>query len=478
LKKKFVKNLFLLIILNLLIKPFWIFGIDRTVQNLVGSGEYGFYFSLFSFSLLFNIILDIGITNFNNRSLSQNPTLLKSYFSNIVVVKFMLALLYGVLTLSAALLLGYEKNQLFLLSILIFNQLLLSFLLYLRSNISGLQFYTTDSLLSVLDRIVMIVLCGLVLWGKITSHPLSIEWFVYIQTISYFIVTMIVLAVLLTKTGWIPFHINRQKILEIVRQVVPFALLGLLMSIYTRTDSVLLERLLPNGKAQAGIYAQSFRILDAASNFSLLFASLLLPMLSRLLATKEDFVPLLKTSFSILFVMCLALTLPCLAFSNEIIKTLYHEGDHFSASVFRVLILSFIPISINYIFGTLLTANGNLKLLNYAAGAAVVVNLALNFLLIGHYKALGAAYANIATQSLMVMIEIIICLRIWKFKLSNYNIIRYLLFLMLAVSGTFISTKIEVAWFLRFTGAAIFIGLSGLVTGILSLKPFYKAIKL
>ena len=36
-KRKFVINLALVLFLNLLVKPFWIFGIDRTVQNVVGA---------------------------------------------------------------------------------------------------------------------------------------------------------------------------------------------------------------------------------------------------------------------------------------------------------------------------------------------------------------------------------------------------------------------------------------------------------
>lgn len=48
-KKKFVTNLAFLIGVNLLIKPFWIFGIDRTVQNSVGAVDYGIYYALFNF---------------------------------------------------------------------------------------------------------------------------------------------------------------------------------------------------------------------------------------------------------------------------------------------------------------------------------------------------------------------------------------------------------------------------------------------
>ena len=75
-KKKFLTNLALLIFLNLLVKPFFIFGIDRSVQNAVGLENYGFYFTIFNFAFLFNILLDAGLTNFNNRNIAQHAQLL------------------------------------------------------------------------------------------------------------------------------------------------------------------------------------------------------------------------------------------------------------------------------------------------------------------------------------------------------------------------------------------------------------------
>ena len=58
-QKKFISNLILLALLNLVIKPVAIFGIDVTVQNRVGSEDYGLYFSLLNFTYLFNILLTL-----------------------------------------------------------------------------------------------------------------------------------------------------------------------------------------------------------------------------------------------------------------------------------------------------------------------------------------------------------------------------------------------------------------------------------
>ena len=53
-----------MVVLNLLVKPIAIFGIDAEVQDRVGTEDYGLYFALLNFSFLFNILLDFGINNF------------------------------------------------------------------------------------------------------------------------------------------------------------------------------------------------------------------------------------------------------------------------------------------------------------------------------------------------------------------------------------------------------------------------------
>ncbi|HZX63242.1 MAG TPA: oligosaccharide flippase family protein, partial [Bacteroidales bacterium] len=156
-QRKFLTNLGLMLLLNLLIKPIWIFAIDRNVQNMVGALDYGFYFEVLNFSFLFNIFLDLGITNFNNRNIAQNHHLLNKHFSAIVVLKFMLAMVYIFIAFTVALLMNYKADQMKLLAWLAFNQILTSFILYLRSNVSGLLMFKTDSILSVLDRLLMIL---------------------------------------------------------------------------------------------------------------------------------------------------------------------------------------------------------------------------------------------------------------------------------------------------------------------------------
>ncbi|MBT3750106.1 MAG: oligosaccharide flippase family protein, partial [Bacteroidetes bacterium] len=184
-RRKFVTNLVLIILLNLLIKPLWIFGIDVTVQNITGKEVFGMYGVLLNLSFLLNILLDLGITNYNNRNISQNHQLLRKYFANIVVLKFLLAGVYAIIVFAVAGILRYDSHRFYILAFLVFNQFLTSFTLYLRSNIAGMQMHTVNSLVSVLDRSLMIIFCAVLIWGNFSQQSFQIEWFVYAQTAAY-----------------------------------------------------------------------------------------------------------------------------------------------------------------------------------------------------------------------------------------------------------------------------------------------------
>lgn len=436
--------------LNLLVKPFWMFGIDRSVQNLVGAEEYGLYFSLFSFSILINIILDLGITNFNNRSVAQNPDILSEHFSKIVPLKFALSFVYAGIVITAGLIIGYSARQFSLLYLLIFNNFLLSFILYLRSNISGLHYFKTDSVISVLDRLLMILICSLLLWGHFTAEPFKISWFIYAQTASYLITLLIALAVVLSKSGKIKLNFTPRYGLQILRQSYPFALLILLMSFFNRIDSVMMERMLPDGKEQAGIYAQAFRLLDAVVMFAFLFAGLLLPMFSRMLKNHENISPLLKLSFSLLIIPALTLVIASVFYGEELMSLLYHEHVDISSRIFTRLIFAFIFISTTYIFGTLLTANGNLRLLNITAGITVALNIGLNLLLIPRYKAEGAAYASIASQGFYAIAQVILARSIFHLKTNFSLLFRLLSFIALLVICGSILIRADLVWYAGF----------------------------
>ncbi len=450
-------------------------GIDRTVQNLVGDESYGMYFALFNFSLLLNILLDVGITSFNNKNIAQHNFLLKKHFSNIIGLKFVLAFVYAVFSLVVAAIIGYSKVQFHLLFFLIFNQFLVSFILYLRSNLSALHLFRTDSLLSVLDRTLMIVICSILLFSGIFRFHFTIEWFIYAQTVAYLITTVVTFVIVLEKSGRIRITFNPRFFIVFLRKSYPYALLILLMGFYNRIDGVMLERLLPEpfGKQQAGIYAQAFRLLDAVSMFGVLVAGLLLPIFARMIKLREPIQQMVKLSFTFLFVTAVVVAVSSVFYNEEIMEVLYHSNTEHSSGILGILMTGFIGIATTYVFGTLLTANGSMKQLNIMAFFGMVVNVTLNLLLIPRYQAFGSAYASLITQLVTAGAQVILATVIFRLKPDYLFIIRLLAFTFSTVILAFVSLQLN-NWFYGYLFMIAASVLSAILLRLFNIPALFK----
>lgn len=478
-QKDFIFNIVLLIFLNLLIKPFWILGIDVGVQNSVGAENYGLYFAVFNFTYLFNMLLDMGITNFNNRNIARHQQLLHKHLSGIITLKLLLGAVYMAVVFVVALIIGYRGLQLWFLFWMAINQFLNAFILYLRSNISALLMFKTDSCLSVMDRLLMIIFCGILLWGGVTNEPFRIEWFIYCQTVAYVLTALTALAIVVTKGRVTRLSWNPTFFLMILKKSLPFAILFLLMSFYNRIDSVMLERLLPVGvgASEAGIYASAFRLLDALVMIAYLFSVILLPLFSKMLKNNENITPIVKSSFSLLFLFSVTSVVLLECFRLPVMDLLYKEHVEESSAVFRFLIAGIIPISFTYIFGTMLTANGNLKLLNITAIAGIVVNMAVNLILIPRMQAEGAAIASLSTQSVVAVLQVVIAFRQLKVPVNSLPLWQSLLFTVVLIPAVWFFSQHfngHVLWALLISG--VFALLLGFATRLLTFD-FVKQVR-
>ena len=462
-QNRFIKNIIFLLFLNLLVKPFWILGIDREVQNLLGDASYGTYQALFNFSYLFYILLDLGITNFNSRAVAQNPKNLSKHFGGLTEIKLLLGLLYACVIFVVGYFCGYNEGlKLKLLFWCGLNQILLSFILFLRSNIQGLLLFKQDSILSVFDRVLAIVIMCLVLWsGWFPRERFNAIWYLQAQTLAYICTLLFALTVVLRHAENISFKINIQFFKEILKQSLPFALLVLLMSVYSRIEPVLLERLLDDKGIQAGIYSRAYRLFDAGNNISNLFAIMLLPMFTATIKNKPELNNLIKTSFNVIVAMAGIVLVLCVFFNHEIMQMMYNPEEaetHAAyylrinqyAKVFPLLMGSFFCLSTTYVFGTLLTANGSLKQLNIVAAAGVVINILLNLVIIPRFQAFGAACTSLFVQTFTALLQYLLAKRILHFNMGRRYWFHIFLFAGTIILVTFLIKQLNINWTIGF----------------------------
>ena len=467
-RKKFAGNLLLLIFANVLVKPFWIFGIDRVVQNRIGPAEYGTYFALFNFSFLFGIFLDFGLNNFNNRAVARHPSRLASYLPNLMVLKFGLSLVYFLVAFISATLTGYSALQIKMLAFLALNQVLLSYILYLRSNLTALHLFKIDSVISILDRLLAIIFCGYFLYMPYFAHSdFNINYFIFSQTAALLITAIVAFIALRGRQAYQLTMWRWRFVRAILIKSAPFAMLGLLMTIYYRIDAIMLERMY--SAAETGIYAQSYRLLDAVNQFGYLFGVPLMPLFASMIRRREDIQELLTFSAVLMFLFSCCAAMICVFFGDEIMRLLYPASSPYSVRIFSLLMISFIPISSVYIFGTLLTARGSMMILNIIAVGGIVVNVILNLVMIPPYGALGTTVATLFTQTVVAALHIYAANGIFKIKWEWSLLLRMVGFVVLGIGASWLLSFVHIFWMakLAINGSVLI-----LLILVLQLMPF------
>lgn len=399
-KKIFISNLVLVIILNVLVKPFYIFGIDRGVQNAVGASGYGLYFALNNFVYLFQIINDFGLQNYNQSVFSKYKQLIPKYLPKILATKLVLAIIFILAVIMGAAIVGFTDLIWPILFLLVINQVLLSFIVYARTTLSALGHYHLDSILSVADKLIMIFGIGFILW--FSQIQITIIDFVAGQSISLILSLLLAFSLVwrLKAIKDLRWKFDANFSMALLKKSTPYALVLLLMTLYTRMDGVMLERLLDDGKEQAGIYAASYRILDAFSNVGLLFAGLLLPMFAKQIKQGVDTSELILIARNTLLSFSLVIICISTIYHDAIIKLLYPDATEYWSSVYQILFISYLGITLGYIYGTLLTANESIRSMNLIFLGGVILNFVLNLIFIILWKAWGAALATAITQLL------------------------------------------------------------------------------
>ncbi|MFM6934439.1 MAG: oligosaccharide flippase family protein [Flavobacteriales bacterium] len=433
----FFSNLLFSLLLNLLIKPIAIFGIDAQVQNAVGLDQYGLYFSLLSLSLILNILMDLGINNYVIQTVAKNKEEAKSQISSILVLRLALFLVYISILFISAFLLGYDSTGMKLLFFLGLNQLLIVFIAYFRGFFSGLQHYKLDSFFSVFDRILLIITAGTVLLLP-TKYHMSIHLYIQLQTVGYFLTFLMSFIFFKRMIGTIHWKIDLHHFKAVLQKSLPFAILIILMSLYTRIDGILLHTFATNGNMEAGVYAKGFRLLDALYMFGMIFAGLLFPMFSNLLhesLQKVRELVLISSHFLMSGVIVVVFIL--IEHAGPILQLIYTSPTE-AIAPFSWLMLSFLGIAMNFVFGTLLTANGNLKELNIISAIGVLLNVSLNIILIPKYGAAGAGFTAFITQITMAITQFILCARYFQLTIGFVSIGKWLLFTLCFASVLFV----------------------------------------
>jgi O-antigen/teichoic acid export membrane protein len=187
-----------------------------------------------------------------------------------------------------------------------------------------------------------------------------------------------------------------------LKQALPLAIVALISMIYYHIDIVMLGKM--KGEEVAGWYGVSYHLFFALTMISGAFLSAVFPVMSRFFKESEE---LLKKAFHKSFKVLIGVGIPAsvgtFLLSEKIILFLF--GPQYQHSIAALRILSFVIVFsyLNSLGAYFLTSINRQALTAKIIAVTTGINVFLNFVLIPRYSYIGAAYATVVSEILFLV---------------------------------------------------------------------------
>jgi len=196
----------------------------------------------------------------------------------------------------------------------------------------------------------------------------------------------------------------RPGVLRWLKAAAPIGVGVVLWTIYFRVDLVALGWL--RGDRDVGLYAASFRLVEAGLLISGPLLAAVFPLLSRLDPSDEVFRAGLRQSARALGLLGWPAAAFCAVEAPHIIAALYGAEYAASAGVLRILGFA-IPLAfLSAPVLTLLIGTDRERIYAYIMGAGAVMNVTLDLLIIPAHGPEGAAAATLATEGVVLALSL------------------------------------------------------------------------
>ncbi|PIZ92485.1 MAG: hypothetical protein COX82_04705 [Candidatus Magasanikbacteria bacterium CG_4_10_14_0_2_um_filter_41_10] len=373
------------------------------IARKIGASGTGTYFFALSFTTVFVVFVDLGLTNVFIRESAKAKEKLGEYLSTILSIKIGLGLLSYLAAIIVINLMGYDIETRHLVYLSAVTMLLDSLHLTLYGSLRALGELKYEAMSIVGSQLLTLVLGTFFLYA---GFPLI--YLILAFTISSAANVLFAIFILKTK-----HHLSLRPSYKsdvakhIARIAIPFALAAVFARVYSYIDSILLSKMM--GNEAVGFYSIPYKITYAFQFIPLALIAALYPKFSEYFAhDKKKLSQVFEQGVKYLLLIAMPIAFGIAVLSKDIVLLLYTDEYLPSVLPLQILIISLIFSYLSFPIGAFLNACDKQKAQTTIVGTVMVVNIVLNVLLIPRLGVAGAAVAALVGNVLLTVFGYVI----------------------------------------------------------------------
>jgi O-antigen/teichoic acid export membrane protein len=366
------------------------------IARAVGVEGSGRYFVAVSFTTIFSIFVDLGLSNVLVREVAKFPDRAQKLLSSVLGIKSILAVLTAAAALITAKLIGFPAETRLLISVAAFVMVLDSVHLVFYAVMRGYQNLRYEAIGMLLGQVITItagltfILFRLPLVFLVVALVCGSSWNVLWSGFC-----------LMRRYGVRPkLELDPATARFFWQVTVPFALAGIFARVYSYIDSVMLSRLV--SEQAVGLYAAAYKMTFAFQFLPMAFAAAIYPAMSGFyVSDRTKLGQLFAASIKYLTAAVMPIAFGIFALAEPLVRLVF--GREFSGAVMplRILIFSLVFAFLYWPAGSLLNACDRQARNTAAMGITMGANVLLNLVLIPKFGAVGAAVSALVGNFLL-----------------------------------------------------------------------------
>ena len=375
------------------------------IARFLGADGFGIISFALAFSGIFSIFADLGLNILIVREVARDKSLTKKYLENGIIIKIILAILTIVLITLCLNLLNYSQNISIIVYFVSLSTILTSIFGIFYSIFQAYEKMEYQSLNQILNSILMFS-------GVIIAMNLGFDvtGFSFIYFISSLITLISVILIYLWKFPLFKVEIDFNFWKQTLKEAFPYGLAAIFVMIYYWIDSVMLS--IMAGNEIVGWYNAAYRIIYIFLSFHTIFIVSIFPVMSTFYKTADKSLKFtFERSFKYLLIIGIPIAIITTLLATQIILLIYGADYIPSIIALQILIWTVVFMFLNGLAGNLLGSVNKQQIVTKITGLGAVSNILLNFILIPSFSYVGASFATVITEIILMPLLIYV---VWK----------------------------------------------------------------
>ena len=376
------------------------------MARYLGVNNYGILGFAVSITGILGIIDDLGISTHIVRHVATDYESAPKYLGNIIPFKIILGTVNLIVTPIILILLKIDEYTIF---ITILFTLEIIFKSYANSLFGVFQAFEKgkyQGIGNILMNIATLLFILISIYADLGLLGISISYI--LANLITFIYTYYVLNKHIIKPK---FELNWEFCKKITLLSLPFAITGILYTIYYSIDIVMLTKIV--GDYATGIYNATYKLIAVLTLFYSVYTAVIFPVMSKFYQKdKKLLVISYEKSIKYLMLVMIPISVGTMFYSLDIIQLIYGNQYDASASVLSILIWTVCLLFISGASNNLLNASHKERTVTKIYAIAAVFNIVLNFFMIPYFSYNGAAITTVLSDVLIVVLQTYVIHRI------------------------------------------------------------------